>query len=52
MLTNGSATGRYRTAMEASVRGRGRITREDLAVAMLALLEQPDTIRHAVGVAG
>jgi putative NADH-flavin reductase len=50
-LTNGPLTGRYRMAIERNLRGGLRISRADVAQAMLAALHQPETVGHAVGVA-
>lgn len=49
-LTDKPATGRYRTAMEADVPG-GSLSRADLAHAILDVLENPATLRHAIGIA-
>ena len=50
-LTNRPLTGRYRTALDANVpRGRS-IGRADVAHCMLATLDDPTTIHHALGVA-
>ncbi|MEY9852045.1 putative NADH-flavin reductase [Leifsonia sp. EB41] len=51
-LTNGKATGRYRTRVGASVPRSFLLSRADLATAMLDSLTRPDTERAAVGVAG
>ncbi|MEV6648677.1 NAD(P)-binding oxidoreductase [Amycolatopsis sp. NPDC051371] len=51
LLTNGPATGRYRTALDQSVRGGWRITRADAATCLLATLNQADTVRHCVAIA-
>ncbi len=50
MLTDKPATGRYRTAPN-HLRGGRRITRGDLATAMLDLLDDPLALRAAIGVA-
>ncbi|MCP2256578.1 putative NADH-flavin reductase [Streptoalloteichus tenebrarius] len=47
-LTDKPAVG-YRTALEASVPG-GSLSRADLAHAMLDVLNDPTTVRHALGV--
>ena len=52
MLTNGTATGRYRTRVGGSVPRSFTVSRADLAAAMLASLGRPETERQAVGVAG
>jgi putative NADH-flavin reductase len=49
-LTDKPATGRYRAAVEANV--PGGMSRADLARAILDVLRDPATIRHAIGVAG
>ena len=51
MLTDKPATGRYRTAINQNVRGGRRITRGDLAAAMLEVLDDRSTVRAAIGVA-
>lgn len=48
-LTDGAAHGNYRNAIDANV--PGSMTRADLALAMLDVLDQPATIRRGVGVA-
>lgn len=50
-LTGRAPTGRYRTAINRSVRGGYTIARADLAAAILALLDDPAAIRAAIGVA-
>lgn len=50
-LTDGSLTGRYRTAVNHHLRGGRAISRGDLATAILDLLENPDTVRATVAVA-
>ena len=50
-LTNGPLTGTYRTAIDRNVRHGLIISRPDVAHLMLTVLQQPDTVRHAVGVA-
>jgi len=52
MLTNGKATGRYRTRVGGAVPRGSTVSRADLAAAMLEALDRPDTERRAVGVAG
>jgi len=50
-LTDGPATGRYRTAVNNHL-PRGRtISRADLAAAMLGLIDDPHAVRATVGVA-
>lgn len=51
MLTNGPATGRYRTRIGGSVPRGMTVSRADLAAAMLASLGRADTERAAVGIA-
>ncbi|WP_106400068.1 NAD(P)-dependent oxidoreductase [Actinocorallia populi] len=48
-LTDAPATGGYRSAVDANV--PGSMTRADLARALLDVLDEPATIRHAIGVA-
>ena len=50
-LTNGPLTGRYRTAFGQNLRRGALISRADVADAMLAAVEQPATIRQAIGIA-
>jgi putative NADH-flavin reductase len=50
-LTNGSITGRYRTAFGQNLRGGALISRADVAHAMLAAIRQPETIRKEIGIA-
>lgn len=52
LLTNGKATGTYRTRVGGSVPRSSSVSRADLAAAMLASLSRPETERQAVGVAG
>ena len=49
-LTDGPATGRQRIALEAAARGI-RVSRADVAAAMLDLLPDPASHGHAYGVA-
>ncbi|QNE36625.1 NAD(P)-dependent oxidoreductase [Leifsonia shinshuensis] len=51
LLTNGKATGRYRTRVGGSVPRSFSVSRADLADAMLASLGRPETERQPVGVA-
>ncbi|PSK98537.1 putative NADH-flavin reductase [Murinocardiopsis flavida] len=51
MLTDGRRTGRYRTAREANVRGGIRISRSDLADAVLDLVADPAVSRAVIGAA-
>jgi putative NADH-flavin reductase len=48
-LTNASARGKYKTAIDRYA--GARIARADLAAAILASINDPDTIRHRVNVA-
>ncbi|MGI5160213.1 NAD(P)-dependent oxidoreductase [Microbispora sp. CA-102843] len=50
-LTNGRATGAYRTAVGDGVRGGVRLSREDLAGYLLKALEDPGTVRSTIGIA-
>ena len=50
-LTGKPLTGRYRTAIEANLRGGSTVSRADVAQLMLAVLDRPETIGKAVGVA-
>jgi putative NADH-flavin reductase len=50
-LTNGPLTGTYRTAIDRNVRRGLTISRRDVAHLMLTVLQQSETVRHAVGVA-
>lgn len=51
MLSDKPATGRYRTALNQNVRGGRRITRGDLAAAMLETIDDRSSVRAAIGVA-
>ncbi|MDP9796047.1 putative NADH-flavin reductase [Catenuloplanes nepalensis] len=51
MLTDGAHTGRYRTELGRNVRGGNRISRADLADALLRCLADPRTVRTTVAVA-
>jgi len=50
-LNNGPLTGKYRTALGQNLPGGFSISRADVAHAMLASLNQPETIRQTVGIA-
>jgi hypothetical protein len=50
-LTNGPLTGTYRTATDHNVRNGLTISRPDVAHLMQSVLQQPETVGHAVGVA-
>jgi putative NADH-flavin reductase len=49
-LTDKPPTGRYRTALNRNVRGGYTISRADLAAAILKLLDDPASIRAAIGI--
>ena len=49
-LTDKPPSGRYRTALNRSVRGGYTISRADLAAAILKLLDDPTSIRTAIGI--
>jgi putative NADH-flavin reductase len=49
-LTDRPPTGRYRTAINRSVRGGYTISRADLAAAILTLLNDPTSIRATIGI--
>jgi nucleoside-diphosphate-sugar epimerase len=50
-LTNKPLTGTYRTAYEQNLRRGLVISRADVADFMLRVLENPETINHAIGIA-
>lgn len=50
-LTNKARTGSYRTALGRNLRGGLTISRADVADLMLAVLTQPHTVAHSVGIA-
>lgn len=50
-LLNTPTTGVYRTAVDANLRGGRKISRGDVAHAMLAMIEDRSTFGHGVGVA-
>jgi uncharacterized protein YbjT (DUF2867 family) len=50
-LTDGPLTGRYRTALGRNLRRGLLVSRADVAHLMLAVLDQPQTVGRAVGVA-
>ncbi|MGP3950308.1 NAD(P)-dependent oxidoreductase [Streptomyces sp. 7N604] len=50
-LTNRALTGVYRTALNANLPRGGSIGRADVAHAMLAIADDPATVKQAVGVA-
>lgn len=51
-LTDKPLSGGYRTALDRNVRGGAFASRADVADCMLRVLERPETVGHAVGVAG
>ena len=50
-LLNKPTTGVYRTAVDGNLRGGRQISRGDVAHAMLAMVDDPATFGHGVGVA-
>jgi putative NADH-flavin reductase len=50
-LTNKPLTGSYRTAYGQNLRGGFLVSRADVAHLMLRVLEQPETIKQAIGIA-
>jgi putative NADH-flavin reductase len=50
-LTDKPLTGTYRTAYGQNLRGGWSVSRADVAHLMLGVLEQPDTIEQAIGIA-
>jgi putative NADH-flavin reductase len=50
-LTNKPPTGNYRTAFGQNLRRGLRISRADVAHLMLRVIEQPETIKEAIGIA-
>ncbi|MER6994710.1 SDR family oxidoreductase [Streptomyces sp. NPDC000410] len=50
-LTDGPLTGRYRTAVGTNLRGGAKISRADVAHAMLAMATDPATVKQPVAVA-
>jgi putative NADH-flavin reductase len=51
LLTNGRLTARYRTAVGRNLRGGGRVSRADVAHAMLAALGRRETVGREIGIA-
>jgi putative NADH-flavin reductase len=51
LLTNGRFTGTYRTAFGRNLKGAGRVSRADVAHAMLTALGQRETIQQEIGIA-
>jgi putative NADH-flavin reductase len=49
-LTDGPRTGTYRQARDGNLRGGSRISRADLADAILASLHDPDTVKATIAV--
>lgn len=50
-LTDRPLTGRYRTAPDQNLRRGMWISRADVAHLMLGVLEQPDSVHRAIGIA-
>jgi putative NADH-flavin reductase len=50
-LTQGPLTGRYRTAYGRNLRGGWSVSRADVAQLVLRVLDQPGTIKQAIGIA-
>jgi len=50
-LTDRPQTGAYRTAYEQNLRGGLVVSRADVAHLMLRVLDQPETIHKAIGIA-
>jgi putative NADH-flavin reductase len=50
-LTDKPRTGRYRTAIGQNLPGGALISRADVADLMLAAIERPETVGHAIGIA-
>lgn len=50
-LTDGPLTGKYRTAVGGTPRSGRTISRADVAHAMLALIDDPASVKQGVGVA-
>jgi uncharacterized protein YbjT (DUF2867 family) len=50
-LVNKALTGRYRTCVGANVPRGYSVSRADVAHAMLEMLDDPATVRQAVGIA-
>jgi uncharacterized protein YbjT (DUF2867 family) len=49
-LSDGPRTGTYRQARDANLRGGSRISRADLADAILASLQDPDTVKATIAI--
>jgi putative NADH-flavin reductase len=50
-LTDKPLIGTYRTAVDRNLRGGFSVSRADVAQLMLRVLDQPETIHHAIGIA-
>lgn len=50
-LTDKPLTGRYRTALNRNIRGGFSVPRADVAHHMLAVIDQPETIKQVIGIA-
>jgi putative NADH-flavin reductase len=50
-LSDGPRTGTYRQAKDSNLRGGSRISRADLADAILASLDDPDTVKATIAIA-
>jgi putative NADH-flavin reductase len=50
-LTNGPATGHYRTAYGRNLRGGWRVSRADVADLMLGVVDRPETFGQTLGIA-
>ncbi|OEV10933.1 NAD(P)-dependent oxidoreductase [Streptomyces nanshensis] len=50
-LTDGAATGRYQRVVGGNVRRSHSVSRADLATAILAMVDDPETVRQGVGIA-
>jgi putative NADH-flavin reductase len=49
-LSDGSRTGTWRQAKDGNLRGAARISRADLAEAILACLDDPDTVKATIAI--
>jgi putative NADH-flavin reductase len=49
-LSDGPRTGTYRQAKDSNLRGGSRISRADLADAILASLDDPDTVKATIAI--
>lgn len=50
-LTDKPLTGTYRTALERNLRRSTSVSRADVAHLMLDVIDRPETIGHALGIA-